>query len=254
MRRATPIAVLALLLCVPLIAAAVAWATDTFTITASFAPDRLGVPTNLSAKATFAYGSGAPVPISNFRAYGPAGLRLDLTGTQDCSKAALENEGPSACPADSRIGFGGGTALVEAAGETIKEPFTFELFLAASEQARSAMLVYVDAIKPVSLQNVLIAREIQGSRPYGLGVRIEVPPIDTVPGAALASVADIYLTIGSQRVAYYREIHGHRRLQHIKGLVLPSSCPDGGFPLLISTRFADGVSLTDNRTVPCPGK
>lgn len=235
-----------------LLGAALAWASDTFTATASFTPDRLGASTNLSTKATFAYGTGTPVPISSFRAYGPAGLRLDLRGTGSCERAALENQGTGACPADSRIGFGGGIGLVEVAGEVIREPFTFELFMAPSEDGRFVILVYVDAIKPVSLQTVLLARQASGQKPYGLGATVEVPPIDTVPGAALASVQSIYLTVGAQKIAYYRLVHGHRRLQHVKGLTVPESCPAGGFPLLITTGFADGTSLTSNPTIPCP--
>jgi hypothetical protein len=238
--------------CLCVSGAALAQAANTFTTTASFTPDRLGASTNLSTKMTFAYQTGAPVPISSFRAYGPAGMRLDLRGTGSCDKAALENQGPGACPADSRIGFGGGTGLVEVAGEAIKEPFTFELFLTASEDGRFVILVYVDAIEPVSLQTVLLVRQANGQKPYGLGATVEVPPIDTVPGAALASVASIYLTVGAQKIAYYRLVHGHRRLQHVKGLTVPESCPARGFPLLITTGFADGTSLTDNPTIPCP--
>jgi hypothetical protein len=253
-RHKASICSLALVVCLCVLGAALAWARTTFTVTASFTPDRLGAPTNLSTNATFAYGTSAPVPISILHAYGPAGLRLDLKGTETCQKPALENQGPGACPADSRIGFGGGIGLVEVSGEFIKEPFTFELFLAPRENGKFVMLVYVDAVKPVSLQTVLLARQANGQKPYGLGASIEVPPIDTVPGAALASVASIYLTVGSQKVAYYQEVRGHRRLVHVRGLIVPRSCPGGGFPLLLTAGFVDGSTLTDTPTVSCPRK
>jgi hypothetical protein len=232
--------------------AVVAWATNTFTISAYFTPDRLGAPTNLSAQATFAYSTSAPVPISNFIAYGPAGLGLNVTGTGTCNKAALEQAGPSGCPADSRIGFGGGVGLVEIAKEFIKEPFTFDLFLAPSENGQFVILVYVNAVSPVSLQLVLVAKEIHGSGPYGLGVTVEVPPIPTLPGAAYASVESTYLTVGSQKVAYYHLVHGRRRLVHVKGLIVPKSCPRGGFPFLVTIGFLDGTQTADKYTAPCP--
>jgi len=251
-RHRVRIFVLALLTGACLIGAAVAWATNTFSITAYFTPDKLGASTNISAKATFAYSTSVPVPISNFVAYGPAGLAFDVKGTGTCNKAVLENAGPSACPADSRIGFGGGIGLVEIAKEFIKEPFTFDLFLAPSESGRFVILVYVNAVSPVSLQLVLVAKEIHGSKPYGLGVTVEVPPIPTLPGAAYASVESTYLSVGSQKVAYYNMIHGKRKLVHVKGLIIPKSCPRGGFPFLVTIGFLDSTQTSDKYTAPCP--
>lgn len=241
---------LAILIC--LMGAAVACATDTFTISAYFTPDKPGASANLSVKAKFAYGTTTPVPISRFLAYGPAGLDLDLKGTGTCSKPALEQRGPSACPANSRIGFGGGVGLVEIAKEFIKEPFTFNLFLAPSQNGGFVILVYVEATDPVALQLVLVAKEARGHWPYGLGVTVEVPPIATLPGAAYASVESTYLTVGSQKVAYYHSVRGRRQLVHVKGLIVPKSCPRGGFPFVVTIGFLDGASATDNYTTPCP--
>ena len=235
-----------------LLGAALAWATDTFTIAAYFTPDKLGAPTNVSAKTKFAYSTSVPVPISNVLAYGPAGLDFDVKGTGTCDKAALENAGPSACPPDSRIGFGGGVGLVEIAKEFIKEPFTFDLFLAPSESGRFVILIYVNAVSPVSLQLVLVAKETRGPKPYGLGVTVEVPPIPTLPEAAYASVESTYLTVGSQKVAYYHNVHGRRQLIHVKGLIVPKSCPRGGFPFLVTVSFMDGTQTSDRYTAPCP--
>ncbi len=232
--------------------AAVVWAADTFSVTAYFTPDKLGSPTNLSAKATFAYSTSVPTPVGNFVAYGPAGLGLDIKGTGTCEKSALEQSGPSACPTDSRIGFGGGAGLVEFGKEFVKEPFTFDLFLAPREAGRFVILIYVEATNPVSLQLVLVAKEVRGPKPYGLGVTVEVPPIATLPGAAYASVESTYLTVGSQKVAYYHDVHGRRQLDHVKGLIVPKSCPSGGFPFLVTVDFLDGTATTDKYKAPCP--
>jgi hypothetical protein len=251
-RRRVRMFALALLVGTCLIGAAVAWATNTFTATVYFTPDKLGAPTNVSAKTAFAYSTSVPVPISNVLAYGPAGIGYDVKGTGTCNKAALENLGPSACPADSRIGFGGGIGLVEIAKEFIKEPFTFNLFLAPSENGQFVILVYVNAVSPVSLQLVLAAKEIHGSGPYGIGVNVEVPPIPTLPGAAYASVESTYLTVGSQKVAYYHKVHGKQMLIHVPGLIVPKKCPSGGFPFLVTISFLDNTQTSDKYTAPCP--
>jgi hypothetical protein len=232
--------------------AGLAWASEAFTVNAYFSPDKLGASSNLSARAVFSSNGSVPTPVSSVVAYGPAGLEVDVRGTGSCEKARLEEDGPSGCPSDSRIGFGGGVGLVELAKEVIKEPFTLELFLAPREAGHLAILIYVSAISPVSLQLVLLARETHGPKPYGFGVSFEVPPIPTLPGASYASVENTYITVGSRNAAYYDTIHGQRRLVHVRGIVVPKKCPRGGFPLEATISFADGSSSVGRYPIPCP--
>jgi hypothetical protein len=97
---------------------------------------------------------------------------------------------------------------------------------------------------------VIVAKEVQaGPKPYGIGFEFEIPPIPTLPGAAYASVETNYFTIGSQHVAYYQNIHGKQKLVHVKGLIVPKTCPKGGFPFKIMISFLDGTSTTDTYTV-----
>jgi hypothetical protein len=252
MRNRVRLVVLALVGCGCLIAAALAFASETFTITSYFTPDRLGAPANLSARAVFAPSGTVPTPVSHVLAYGPAGLKVDVAGTGTCAKAALEQKGPAACPADSRIGFGGGMGLEEIAKEIIKEPYTLDFFLAPKEDGHLAILVYVDAVSPVSIELVILAKEVQGPKPYGFGVEFEVPPIPTLPGASYASVENSDFTVGSQHIAYYHTVHGYQQLVHVKGLIVPKTCPHGGFPFKATISFLDGSSSTDTYTAPCP--
>jgi hypothetical protein len=245
---------MALVGCACLLAVAVAWASETFTVSTYFTPDKLGAPTNLYAKATFASSGSVPTPVSNVVAYGPAGLEVDVQGAGVCEKAKLEAAGPSGCPSDSRLGFGGGVGLVELAKTIIKEPFTLDFFLAPKENGHLAILVYVNAVSPVSVQLVLVAKEIHGPKPYGFGVTFEIPPVPTLPGAAYASVESSYLSVGSTKVAYYKTVHGRRQLVHVKGLIVPKKCPGGGFPFQVTISFEDGTSSTDKYTSPCPRK
>ena len=103
------IVVSALVVCVCLIAVTVAWAGETLTVHASFTPEKLGGSTNLSATATFGSNTQNPQsPVVKVTAYGPAGMSVDTRGAGTCTAtlATLEETGPSACPADSRVGFG----------------------------------------------------------------------------------------------------------------------------------------------------
>jgi hypothetical protein len=249
------ILVTAFVACTCLILATVAWATETLTSHVSFNPDKLGASTNVSATGEFhSTTPGVPSPTSKVVVYLPAGLEIDVRGAGTCVAAKLEASGPSACPADSRIGFGGGTGLLELAKEVIREPYTLELFLGPEENAHLVVLAYVDASSPASFQLVVVAKEIQAPKPYGIGFSVEVPPIPTLPEASNASLESVFLTVGDKNVAYYRKIHGKSRLLHVRGIVVPKACPAGGFPYEALVSFADGTSLTDTGAIACPRK
>jgi hypothetical protein len=253
MPKKTRVIVVALIGSACLIGATIAFASETFTTKIYFTPDKLGASANISASTVFALnGSTVPTPVGHVVAYGPAGLSVDVAGAGTCQKAMLEQEGPSGCPADSRIGVGGGLGLVEIAKEFIKEPYTLDFFLAPSENGQLAFLIYAQGSSPVSVELVILAKEIQGTKPYGLGVEFNIPPIPTLPGASYASIETNYFTFGSQHVAYYRTVHGHNQLIHVKGIIVPKKCPSGGFPFKVTVGFLDGTSATDAYTAPCP--
>ncbi len=234
--------------------AAVAWATETLTIYTRFSPDKLGAPTNLSATATLGSSTGGlPSPIRKVTAYGPAGLEVDTRGAGTCTVAVLEGpEGPAGCPANSRVGFGGGTGVLELAKELIHEPFTLEFFLGPKEAGHVVILIYVNASTPVSYQVAIPATEVQGPKPYGWGVTFEVPLIQTLPGASAVSAEKTFFTIGDSKVAYFEKVHGKRKLVHVRGIVVPKTCPRGGFPYEVTIGFQDGTSTTYKGSYPCP--
>jgi hypothetical protein len=240
--------------CACLATAAVVWAAETITVEAKFTPDRLGAPTNVSGTARFASTTGTlPAPITEVTIYGPAGLEVDPRGVaiRDPRKLEATLE-PKVCPKSSKAGFGGGTGTLELAKEIIKEPFTLNIFRGPNENGRLTALIYVNAITPVSVQLVLKAVEIMGSKPYGPGFRVKVPLIPTLPGATDASVETAFITLGAPNAAYYKTIHGKRTLFHVRGIVVPKKCPHGGFPYKTEIGFADGTSNTVTGTIACP--
>lgn len=224
-----------------------------FTLTASLTPDVLGAPTNLSTTMTLVEGAGVPKPVSGVVAYGPAGLKLDVSSLATCQRTSLEVKGPRGCPAESRVGFGGGVGLVDLGATTVKESYTLDFFLAPREQGHLRILVYVDASRPVPVELVLSAKEVPASSPYGFGLAVEVPPIATVPGGANVSVQSSYVSLGASNVAYYRTVHDKRELVHVRGLIAPTRCPRGGFPFETIVTFEDHTTSTGKYLAPCPG-
>lgn len=241
--------------CLLVAMAAPAWAGETLSLHANFTPNRLGSPTNLSATATFGSTTPGPQsPATDVTAYGPAGMIVDTRGAGVChtTPAALEAGGPGACPSDSRIGFGSATGLFEIANELLTGPFTLEFFLAPREHGHLVILIYVNGATPVSEQLVLVAREVRGPRPYGIGLSFHIPIVPTLPGASLGWVQHASLTMGSTHLAYFRTIHGKKKLVHVRGIVIPKTCRRGGFPMETQVGFADGSTTTATTTIPCP--
>jgi len=256
MKHHTRVLLAASLACACLIVTAVAWGAQTLTVHARFTPDRLGAPTNLSATAVFGSATPGPQPPAvKVTAYAPAGLLVDVKGAGTCTAtpAALEATGPSACPASSRIGFGNGVGLFEIAHEILPGPFTLEFFLAPREHGHLVMLIYVNAVTPVSEQLALVGREVHATKPYGIGITFDIPIVHTLPGASLGWVQHVALTFGAENVAYYRTVHGRRKLLHVRGIVTPKACPRRGFPIEVQIGFADGTAARTTTTIPCPG-
>jgi hypothetical protein len=233
---------------------AVTSAAETVTVNARFTPEALGAPTNLSATAIFhSTTPGIQPPATKVTVYGPAGMLVDTRGAGTCTATPtrLVNVGPSACPASSRIGFGKGVVLSELASQLINGNFSLELFLAPSEHKRHVILIYVNASSPASEQQVLVAREVHGPKPYGIGITFDIPITQSLPGASLGWEEHVSLTIGAPHVAYYRTVHGKRTLVHVRGIVLPMQCPHGGFPFESEIGFADSTTAVAKTAIPC---
>jgi hypothetical protein len=235
--------------------ASAAQAEQTVTISAaSFAPDKLGVPTNVFGSATIGSTLPVPSPITHVNVYGPAGVTLNLQGTGVCTVAILENMGPEACPADSKAGFGGGEGVYELAHEVINEKFTLDFFLGDNRPGHTELLIYLNGSTPVSIQLVFNAPVINGPKPYGLGFSLNVPLIKVLPEASDASAKSSFLTLGARNVAYFKQVNGKRKLLHVKGIITPKSCPGGGWPVATEFSFQDGSTSTAKSKIPCPRK
>ncbi len=252
-RAARPVLVTIVLWCACAALAGMAWAGDALIVKEAFTPDTLGAAANLSITASFASSADVPPsPISSLTLYGPAGLGIQARGAGTCTAVALERRGPAGCPADARVGFGGGVAVLALPDQLVREPFTLDFFFGSSEHGRVRLLAYASAISPVAAALVVVAREIPAPKPYGLGFSVQVPQVSAIPGAEYVSIESAFATLGAGDVAYFKTVHGRRTLVHVEGLTVPRTCPVGGFPTRGTVAFADGATFTVNPTIPCP--
>jgi hypothetical protein len=249
----TSAALASLAMCACLAVVAVALAAQRLTVHASFHPDRLGAATNITVTAKFQSTNGeVPTPISRITAYMPASVAFDVAGAGTCTANMLEGKGPNGCPADSRIGFGGGQGVLEIAKTFIHEPFTIDLFLAPKEEGHLVVLGFVEAKSPAFIELVIVAHEVHAPRPYGIGFTFTIPPITTLPEAPDASVESAFITVGDTHAAFYEQVGGKEKLVHVRGFVLPGKCPPGGFPSRVVIGYADGSTMTTTPIFPCP--
>jgi len=243
-------------LCATLLWAAAAGAQELVNITeAGFSPNTPGMPTNAFGSATISSTTGpVPSPIRHVNVYGPAGVTLDLQGTGVCSEAVLIKSGPQGCPANSRAGFGGGQGIYQLGKELVEEKYTLDFFLSDNRPGHTKLVIFLSGSTPVIVEVVLTGTVITGPPPYGLGFSVDVPPIKVLPEASNASAKTAFLTLGAHNVHYYRKVHGKRKLFHVKGIVLPKSCPRTGWPVASQFTFEDGSTVMAKRTIACRRK
>jgi len=72
---------------------------------------------------------------------------------------------------------------------------------------------------------------------------MKIPPIATLPFEPDASVSSVSLTIGAKSL---------RTRTESSAIVVPSSCPLGGFPFAAEFTYADGSRANTLTTALCP--
>jgi len=237
-----------------------ATAAQTATLAVSFHPERLGAPTTISFG--FRISSIPPasqMPLTNVSVLLPRelGFATSGLGLENCLLFRLEEWGPGGCPVDALMGRGTATAEIPIQGEMLAESARVEVFSAPVRDGRLALWVYAKARSPVSAELVFPATVVPAPPPYGEAIDTRVPLVPSVPGAPDVAVTRFHMALGTtgsgpDRFVYYRSVRGRRVAYTPNGLLLPPSCPRGGFPFKAQFTFEDQSTATARTTVPCP--
>lgn len=217
-------------------------------LTAVFSPERLGAATALSfAVRIDPPAETGPVPLTGVEVSYPADLGLATSGLglEACDPVALEIDGPSACPADSKMGQGSALVEVPFGSDVVPENVTLSIYATPSSDGYLHLAILALGARPLIAQIVLTAVLVPGQ------LKISIPPIVTVPGAPYAAVVDVHATIGGA-LTYYEHAHGRTIAYRPKGIGLPDTCPRGGFKLGANLAFTDARSSTAGAVIPCP--
>ncbi len=183
---------------------------------------------------------GFPSPLTGVNVYAPAGLKVNPVGFPTCAPSTLDADGAAACPRKSSAGPPGvGLGVVTFGGERVPESVSIQDFFAPA----GGLTFYVEGKTPASFQILEKAYWTKAAAPFGDELLVEVPLIETVPGADDASVTSFKVKIGA---AYRR---GRRTVSY---LTQPKTCPRGGFPVKMELKFMSGETVTVTDDVPCP--
>lgn len=237
-----------------------ALAMQTARLEVSFSPERLGAPTTIFFG--FKISSippASPTPLTDVGVLLPSemGLATSGLGLENCLVSRLEARGSQGCPSNALMGRGTATAEIPIGGQTVVESAQIEVFSAPVQAGRLALLVYANALSPVYAQLVFPAAVVPAPPPYGEDINTSVPLVPSLPGAPDVAVTSFHMALGTTdsgpgRFVYYRSVRGMRVAYSPNGLLLPPSCPRGGFPFKAQFVFQDQTDATARTTVPCP--
>lgn len=153
-----------------------------------------------------------------------------------CTLKRLQVKGSRACPKASRIGTGTAIADVRPlldipvhAGITVYN---------GPRQGGARTLLFDSIAKEVQVRFILVGHLRHTGGRFGYRLTMQVPPLNTIPGAKPAAISRFDVTVGGRR-------HGRSFLE------APRSCPRGGLPFQGRFTFADGSKASAKAAISC---
>jgi hypothetical protein len=230
-------------------------AAQSVRLSAALRPEHLGQGTTIEFGFTVTTHNGqAPSPLTGIDLYYPANLGLATSGLglETCTASILDIVGPEGCPSQSRMGYGTATVEVPFGPLLLHEAATTTIFMAPLHQGRLGLLFFAAGVTPVSAEIVFPGLVLPAHDPFGGDLATTVPLVPTLPGAPNAALVKLTTTIGPLGIIYYERAHGLYLPYHPKGIVLPRTCPHGGFQFAAHLSFEDGAHAYAHTAVRCP--
>lgn len=242
------------MLLAPLPGAAASQSVD---LTATFAPKRLGSDTSVGFEFTItAHGQLVPSPLTGVELLYPQNLGIALSGLgiETCTPLTLEVRGAAGCPANSRMGYGEALAEIPVGGTIVREPATVQIVRGPTQNGHLALLFYADGETPTIAQLVLPGLLLPATPPFGGSIGIDIPLVPSFPEGPNVSVVSLKSMLGPPTLTYYERVRGRVVGYKPRGIVLPKTCPRGGFRFMATFRFLDGSSAVAATSVACPAR
>jgi hypothetical protein len=234
-----------------LLAPATSSATQSVSLRASFSPYQLGGRTTIGFDFKIAAPPGQiPSAVTDIDVHYPqnVGIVLSGLGVAACTPALL---GETGCPTDSIMGGGSALAELRFGEQVVSEHARLTIARAQNEEGHIALLFYAVGPSPVDTQILSPAQLVPAAPPFGGRLNIELPLVQSVPGAPDVAITQMQATIGPQGVTYTKQLAGLTIPYTPRGILLPPTCPRGGFPFAAEFTFLDGSHPTARAVIPC---
>jgi hypothetical protein len=216
-------------------AAALAAHTQRLEIAAELVRQPAGKPwiVNLSIGAQLGTDDGTvPEPVNHMIFSFTRGAKVHPEAFGTCTLAIIKAQGPSGCPASSRLGDG--TAVANALQQDF--PASIDVFNGPAAGKNHKILIYARALGTVVIPLEGTLKKTSGK--YGYVLDLPVGRIRTV-GDMDASITSFQVTVGGV---------GRKKVPFIEA---PTSCAKPGWPFFGSFSYADGGKGTSAATIPC---
>jgi hypothetical protein len=223
-------------------------------LTVAFNPDRIGARTTIEFGFRISGPRGAPPsPATSLDLRLPAhmGIATTTLGQSNCYPENLIARGLQGCSANSRIGFGDGTAIVPFGSESIQEKVSLNALMGPPVEGRLEVLFYLEGLFPVFAQLVLPGTVLNDTNPYGERINTTIPLVQAWPEGPDVALESFKSTIGPLHLTYHRQVSGQTISYQPHGIRVPQRCPAGGYPFAALLSFQDGTRTTAAYRVPC---
>ena len=212
------------------------------TIAPSLSPERLHARASLTLTIHFAGGEfGVPAPVRRAVLRLPAGMSLEVPSLRSCSAARLRARGPGGCPSRSRLGSGHALAETHMGSQITSEQVSLHAFLGPPDNLQPTFEIFANGYTPLDEHIVFGGSVLSDGPPYGEELVMSIPPVPTLPLEPDASIVTFSLTVGASHTTGGQST-----------VLVPASCPAGGFPFAAEFTYADGSNGGALARIPCP--
>ncbi|HEU4700914.1 MAG TPA: hypothetical protein VFS37_00415 [Conexibacter sp.] len=224
-------------------------------LSAGFAPYRLGETTTLRFGLRLTPSAGRTLPpVTRIRVSYPADLGIATSGLglQTCTAEALRAHGVRACPRNARMGSGSARVDIPFGATTIRERARIAVFAGPVQRGRLVLLFWGDGYAPLAVHGVFSGRLKRAPKPFGGLLDMTLPLTPGIPEDRFHTLVWMRITLGPAGITYVRRSHGRTIAYRPAGLLLPATCPPGGFRFGAWVSFLDGGERSARMSVPCP--
>lgn len=189
-------------------------APATMSFVPTFSNSALGEGGTFTAAFTFSGTAyyGEPEPISKVTVNLPAGVGESASGFSTCTRETLEEEGIKYCPPSSLAGPEGSITLATVL-QSKEPPFEETGSIQAVFAPEGQLYFFIDIQSPVTYEVVLNSSYVAGV------LTLEIPKLESVPGAPDFSITALTLQFGATREEEGTPLYS---------FTLPEQCPAGG--------------------------